>query len=163
LGAGTTAQSAIFCVAGLEQFNAIELNQDFRVSRIMINPNASSGWVSTLICIGWLTSSSICIAQVPGQAASVQPDARQTRHRGGIWKAAVPAETMRGEFDSFDPLGVAAGAKIKADCSLNWISPDDGRRYCFASGTSLVYFLDQPQTNIERARKGWQQLAAATN
>ncbi len=39
---------------------------------------------------------------------------------GGIWKAAVPPASMAGEFDSLDPLGVAAGAKIKADCSLNW-------------------------------------------
>ena len=65
---------------------------------------------------------------------------------------------MKGEFDSLDPLGVAAGARIKADCSLNWIDPDDGRRYCFSSGTSLEYFLDNPQATIERARQGWQKL-----
>ena len=79
----------------------------------------------------------------------------------GIWKAVVPPMPMQGEFDSFDPLGVAAGARIKADCSLNWINPDDGKRYCFSSGTSLEYFLDKPQANIERARQGWKKLTAA--
>jgi hypothetical protein len=77
---------------------------------------------------------------------------------GGIWKAAVPPQSMKGEFDSFDPLGVAAGARIKADCSLNWIDPDDGKRYRFSSGTSLEFFLDEPQANLERARQGWLKL-----
>ncbi len=77
---------------------------------------------------------------------------------GGIWKAAVPPKSMQGEFDSLDPLGVAAGARIKADCSLNWIDPDDGKRYCFSSGTSLEFFLDAPQANLERARQGWRRL-----
>jgi hypothetical protein len=78
----------------------------------------------------------------------------------GIWKAAVPAKPMQGEFEGNDPLGVAAGAKIKADCSLNWIDPDEGKRYCFSSGTSLEYFLDRPKYNIARARQGWQKLTA---
>jgi hypothetical protein len=77
---------------------------------------------------------------------------------GGIWKSAVPPKSMKGEFDSLDPLGVAAGARIKADCSLNWIDPDDGKRYCFSSGTSLEFFLDEPQANLERARQGWLKL-----
>jgi hypothetical protein len=81
---------------------------------------------------------------------------------GGIWKAAVPGKAMHGEFDGYDPVGIAVGAKIKADCSLNWIDPDDGARYCFSSGTSLEYFLDRPQTNIRRARAGWRRLNAAT-
>ena len=81
-------------------------------------------------------------------------------HTDGIWKAAVPGAPMHGEFDSFDPLGVAAGAKIKADCSLNWVSPDNGKRYCFSSGTSLVFFLDRPQANIERALAGWRDMTS---
>jgi hypothetical protein len=76
----------------------------------------------------------------------------------GIWKAAVPPKAMKGEFDNLDPLGVASGARIAADCSLNWIDPDDGRLYCFASGTSLEFFLDQPQVNIQRARAAWRRL-----
>ena len=79
---------------------------------------------------------------------------------GGIWKAAVPPKPMHGEFDNYDPLGVAAGARIKADCSLNWVNPDDGRRYCFSSGTSLEFFLDQPQANLQRARRSWHRMTA---
>lgn len=83
-----------------------------------------------------------------------------TARSGGIWKAVVPPKTMTGEFDSLDPLGVASGARIKADCSLNWINPDDGKLYCFSSGTSLEFFLDKPQANLERARRNWRQMAA---
>lgn len=72
-------------------------------------------------------------------------------HPVGIWKAAIPLKPMNGEFRDFDPVGLAAGALIKADCSLNWTNPDDGKLYCFASGTSLEFFLDQPQLYIERA------------
>jgi hypothetical protein len=99
-------------------------------------------------------------AAMPGldHAQSVAPGAAVS---GGIWKAAVPPKPMRGEFDSLDPLGVAAGARIKADCSLNWINPDDGKRYCFSSGTSLEFFLDMPQTNLRRAQAGWRKLTAA--
>ena len=79
----------------------------------------------------------------------------------GIWKAVVPPQPMRGEFDSLDPIGVAAGARIKADCSLNWIDPDDGKRYCFSSGTSLEFFLDRPHASIERARQGWRKLTTS--
>jgi hypothetical protein len=78
--------------------------------------------------------------------------------KGGIWKAAVPLKPMKGEFDNLDPIGVAVGARIVADCSINWINPDDGARYCFSSGTSLEYFLDRPHYNIERARAGWRKL-----
>jgi hypothetical protein len=87
-----------------------------------------------------------------------QPAAPKPTRSGGIWKAVVPPKTMSGEFDSLDPIGVAAGARIKADCSLNWVNPDDGKLYCFSSGTSLEFFLDKPQVNLERARRGWQQL-----
>jgi hypothetical protein len=82
-------------------------------------------------------------------------------HAGGIWKAAVPLKVMHGEFDNFDPLGVAAGARIKADCSLNWVNPDDGKLYCFSSGTSLEFFLDQPHANIARAQAAWRKQAAS--
>ena len=92
-----------------------------------------------------------------GNQAADPPVARAS-HGEGIWKAVVPAAPMKGEFDDFDPVGIAAGAQIKADCSLNWVNPDDGARYCFSSGTSLEYFLDRPHYNIERARAGWRKL-----
>jgi YHS domain-containing protein len=74
---------------------------------------------------------------------------------GGIWKAIVPPGPMKAEFDGYDPIGVATGHRIQADCSLNWVSPDDGARYCFSSGTSLEFFLDRPQEYIRRARENW--------
>ena len=76
----------------------------------------------------------------------------------GIWKAVVPKTAMKSEFDGFDPIGIAAGARIKADCSLNWVNPDDGARYCFSSGTSLEFFLENPHTRIARARAEWRKL-----
>jgi hypothetical protein len=93
-------------------------------------------------------------------ASPAQTEDADSARGGGIWKAVVPPKTMTGEFDSFDPLGVAAGARIKADCSLNWINPDDGKLYCFSSGTSLEVFLDKPQANLERAGRNWQRMAA---
>jgi YHS domain-containing protein len=74
----------------------------------------------------------------------------------GIWKAVVPHD-VKGEFDSYDPVGLMAGDLIKADCSLNW-RDQDGRLYCFSSGTSLVYFKDWPQTYIRKARKAFHEL-----
>jgi hypothetical protein len=83
-------------------------------------------------------------------------------HEEGIWKAVVPLKPMQGEFGNLDPIGVAVGARILADCSINWINPDDGARYCFSSGTSLEYFLDRPHFNIERARAGWRKMNGST-
>jgi hypothetical protein len=97
----------------------------------------------------------LCIqanAQDPGSATTGAP-------RGeGIWKAVVPPTAMKSEFDGFDPIGIAAGARIKTDCSLNWVDPDDGARYCFSSGTSLEFFLDKPHASIARARAAWRKL-----
>jgi hypothetical protein len=77
----------------------------------------------------------------------------------GIWKAVVPrAGTMKGEFDNNDPIGLYAGVKIKADCSLNWTDPDDHKLYCFSSATSLVFFLDAPAHYLESARETWDKL-----
>ena len=93
------------------------------------------------------------IAQDPGSAAT------GASREQGIWKAVVPPTAMKSEFDGFDPIGIAAGARIKTDCSLNWVNPDDGTRYCFSSGTSLEFFLDQPHASIARARAAWRKLA----
>jgi hypothetical protein len=81
----------------------------------------------------------------------------------GIWKAVVPhAGIMKGEFENNDPIGLYAGVKIKADCSLNWTNPDDHKLYCFSSATSLVFFLDAPAEYLESARKSWRRLAASS-
>ncbi len=79
------------------------------------------------------------------------------RHPGGIWKASVPPVGMKAEFGGHDPIGLASGAMIKADCSLNWIDPDTGKLYCFSSATSQSYFQDWPKRNIGRASRQWQE------
>jgi hypothetical protein len=74
----------------------------------------------------------------------------------GIWKAVTPRDgTMHGEFGNHDPIGVSAGVKIKADCSINWVDPDSGRLYCFSSATSLVVFLDAPHAYLSLAVRKW--------
>jgi hypothetical protein len=95
--------------------------------------------------------------------ALAEPGATGAGRSGGIWKAAVPPQPMKGEFENLDPLGVEAGVRIKADCSLNWLNPDDGKLYCFSSGTSLEFFLDQPQAHLERARAAWRTMSARQN
>lgn len=102
-------------------------------------------------------------ALIPHQQARGAPPASgedRAWNAEGIWKAAVPPQPMKAEFDGLDPVGVAAGAKIQADCSLNWVDPDEGVRYCFASGTSLQYFLERPHAMIARARANWRRLQA---
>jgi len=82
--------------------------------------------------------------------------------QAGIWKAVMPpAGSMRGEFDNYDPMGLVAGARIAADCSLNWVDPDFGRTYCFSSATSLTYFLDAPRSFLARAEQNWAALSRA--
>ena len=115
----------------------------------MRNLRTASAWVCATIVFA--------LGAHDAQAAPAAPGGTHVPG-GGIWKAAVPVQPMSGEFDGFDPIGVASGAKIKADCSINWIDPDDGKRYCFSSGTSLEFFLYQPHTSIERARKRWEKM-----
>ena len=93
-------------------------------------------------------------------AAALEHDATSADPaRAGIWKAAVPpAGSMHGEFDSNDPIGVMAGARIWADCSINWTDPDSHRLYCFSSATSLVFFLESPQDYLRRAARQWRKL-----
>src|SRR5277367_5039961 len=104
-----------------------------------------------------LTAAMLCVCQ-PANAADPGCAPTGAPRGEGIWKAVVPPSPMKSEFDGFDPIGIAAGARIKADCSLNWINPDDGTRYCFSSGTSLEFFLDKPHASIARARAAWRKL-----
>jgi hypothetical protein len=95
---------------------------------------------------------------VQANARDPGPGATAAARGDGIWKAVVPPTAMKSEFDGFDPIGIAAGARIATDCSLNWVNPDDGARYCFSSGTSLEFFLDEPHASIARARAAWRKL-----
>jgi hypothetical protein len=93
-------------------------------------------------------------------AASQHGAAATDPAKSGIWKAATPPRgTMHGEFENNDPFGLSAGVKIAADCSLNWVDPDSGKLYCFSSATSLVYFLDAPQSYLSRARNNWESMS----
>jgi hypothetical protein len=104
------------------------------------------------------------VAPSPEDASQDNIRAAVARHRvnatdpdqAGIWKAATPARgTMHGEFENNDPIGLSAGVRIKADCSINWVDPDSGKRYCFSSATSLIVFLDAPRSYLARAAKNW--------
>lgn len=91
------------------------------------------------------TNPAVAAAAIAGKAASE-----------GIWKAAVPPPgSMQGKFESNDPVGLAAGVKVAADCSINWVDPDSHELYCFSSATSLVLFRDSPHAYLERASRNW--------
>jgi hypothetical protein len=91
-------------------------------------------------------------------ATATDPD------HAGIWKAAIPPPgTTRGEFDDNDPVGLSAGERIRADCSVNWVDPDSGKRYCFATATSLVSFLTAPHQYLVKAGAAWNRLKSAPN
>ena len=107
-----------------------------------------------------LMAAAACATATAAAVTHAEPAAASAERGEGIWKAVVPPKSMTGEFNGFDPIGVEAGARIKADCSLNWINPDDGKRYCFSSGTSLEFFLDMPQAHLERARAEWRKMSA---
>ncbi|MFN3623023.1 MAG: hypothetical protein ACK4TP_03085 [Hyphomicrobium sp.] len=97
----------------------------------------------------------VVCAAVAGTPTLAEVRLAPARHPGGIWKAAVPPAGMRAEFDGYDPIGLASGAMIRADCSLNWVDPDSGKLYCFSSATSQSYFQDWPKKNVERAARTW--------
>jgi hypothetical protein len=102
-----------------------------------------------LAIVGALTVSTMTRASESG--------ALSARHEGiGFWKAYTP-QGFKGEFESYDPVGLIGGALIKADCSINW-RDQDGKLYCFASATSLVYFEDMPKANIGKASEAFERL-----
>ena len=89
-----------------------------------------------------------------GNAESAAATKAMEEHKG-IWKWVVPPVKMHGAFDDHDPIGLVAGKLIPADCAFNWTDPDTHKLYCFTSATSLVYFLESPQTYLPEARKNW--------
>ena len=113
-------------------------------------------------CAAVLACAVIAAAGVAHAGSKVTDGVRTApaRHGGGIWKAIVPPNAIEAEFGGHDPIGLASGARIKADCSLNWTDPDTHKLYCFSSATSQSYFQDWPKGNIERAGRAWRELAA---
>ncbi len=108
-----------------------------------------------VIAAGVLSSSARAEDSVAAAAVQHGAGSADASH-AGIWKAVTPPDgSMHGEFDGDDPLGLAAGSRIPADCSINWRDPDFGKLYCFSSATSLVYFLDSPRKYLARAQQNW--------
>lgn len=93
-----------------------------------------------------------CIALCGALSATNLRAIAADRPANGIWKYAVPPALIRGEFDNEDPVGLAAGTHIRTDCSMNWVD-DDGKVYCFATGTSLLAFEESPQAYLRAARE----------
>ena len=91
------------------------------------------------------------------KAASAAARKAMIEHKG-IWKWVVPPVKMNGMFDDHDPIGLVAGKLIPADCAFNWTDPDTHKLYCFTTATSLVYFLNSPQTYLAEAEKNWRAL-----
>jgi hypothetical protein len=123
----------------------------------------SCGWLRSLLVLAIAATVSGPYATSMAIAAADDGDRdverSTTQKRVGIWKAVVPPPgTMHGEFDNHDPFGLAAGVRIAADCSINWVDPDAGKLYCFSSATSLVFFLDGPRAYLERAGAQWLRL-----
>jgi hypothetical protein len=108
-------------------------------------------------------SQSVGLLAAACMAGTVPAPADPVADTTGIWKAVVPpAGVMHGEFGSDDPVGLAAGVRIPADCSINWVDPDGGRLYCFATATSLVVFLDTPRSYLRAAEAQWRRLGGGT-
>ncbi len=91
----------------------------------------------------------------PDRNAESAAAAKAMEEHKGIWKWVVPPVKMHGAFADHDPIGLVAGKLIPADCAFNWTDPDTHKLYCFTSATSLVYFLESPQTYLPEARKNW--------
>lgn len=97
------------------------------------------------------------IASTPLAAEEHSMRTRPNANEVGIWKSYAP-RGVYGEFDNYDPIGLVAGALIRADCSINWRDPDTDKLFCFASGTSLNYFQDWPKTYSRRAGEAFERL-----
>lgn len=121
------------------------------------------GLVVSLLFPGLLLAISACALAAtptakPTHSNADSAAARAMAEHKGIWKWVVPPVKMYGAFDDHDPIGLVAGKLIPADCAFNWTDPDTHKLYCFTSATSLVYFLNSPQTYLPEAEKNWQAL-----
>lgn len=68
--------------------------------------------------------------------------------------AAIPA--FANEFGDHCANGLANyKALVETDCSINWTDPNSGKTYCFSSENSREEFLEDPETNIEKASKNF--------
>ena len=121
----------------------------------MQRPTRATSHILGLATVSLATLAAVTALQAVEPSMRTNPDANEV----GIWKSYVP-HGMRGEFYSYDPVGLMAGALVRADCSINWRDPDTGTLFCFSTGTSLNYFQDFPKANTKRAREGFDRLQA---
>jgi hypothetical protein len=121
----------------------------------MQRPTRATSHILGLATVSLATLAAVTALQAVEPSMRTKPDANEV----GIWKSYVP-HGMQGEFDSYDPVGLMAGALVRADCSINWRDPDTGKLFCFSTGTSLNYFQDFPKANTKRAREGFERLQA---
>ena len=68
-----------------------------------------------------------------------------------IWKSPPLPENPDAEFNSYDPYGLAVGAKIRTDCSIRYVWHLNKKLYCFNSLTSKAFFMDNPKLYIRNA------------
>lgn len=74
------------------------------------------------------------------------------QRREALWKSPPPPKKANAEFNAQDPYGLTFGERITVDCSIYWISTEDGKLYCFNSLTSKSYFMDSPDRYVRGAR-----------
>lgn len=85
-----------------------------------------------------------------GAGFTADPSNEQLRE--GLWKSPPPPTKAEAEFGAQDPYGLAIGEHIVVDCSIYWISIQDGKLYCFNSLTSKSYFIANPSEYLRDAR-----------
>jgi hypothetical protein len=129
-----------------------------RQHRNLTRPTMSLVFACTLLVMSAYAQQTKPVATPPDPNADSAAAMKALAGHKGVWKWAVPPTKMNGAFDDHDPIGLVAGKLIPADCSFNWTDPDTHKLYCFTSATSLVYFLDAPQTYIAQAQKNWRTL-----
>jgi YHS domain-containing protein len=65
--------------------------------------------------------------------------------------AASPAQTPATQFGGQCAEGLAQGQHVTTNCAITW-TDKDGKVYCFSSAAAKKTFLEDPQTNLQKAR-----------
>ncbi len=64
---------------------------------------------------------------------------------------ASPAQTPATQFGGQCTEGLAQGQHVTTNCAITW-TDKDGKVYCFSSAAAKKTFLEDPQTNLQKAR-----------
>lgn len=60
-----------------------------------------------------------------------------------------------GEFDDMCAMGLAKGMESKTDCEIN--ATHEGKTYCFGNEAAKTEFMKNPEENIAKAEKAYQE------